>query len=233
MLPGISLSVYEIPLIIKNSDKGKAWTMEYVTAYFWQPQNNACSLLLQQAEERNGHQIVLACICEENANESGCLTEALRDWFYHEVLTGRGAPHKRLQVLSGKLPVIISKAEKNQKQKETPLCGILCIGRFFCIFARKSEIQMFNTRFGRAHTREILFSKKEVDIQLGVLESGVGILIGSDGLWKKADKQRSLECLMVQEISDDKGAERHLKEMCTQAQSEGAVNIAAVLLISK
>ena len=38
---------------------------------------------------------------------------------------------------------------------------------------------------------------------------------------------------MVQEISDDKGAERHLKEMCTQAQSEGAVNIAAVLLISK
>lgn len=233
MLPRISLSGYEFPPIIKNNDKGKAWTMEYVTAYFWQPLNNACSLLLQQAEERKGHQIVLACICEENANESGYLTEALRDWFYHEVLTGRGAPHKRLQVLSGKLSVIISKVEKSKKQKETPLCGILCIGRFFCVFVRDSEIQMFNSCFGRAHTRGILFSKKDVNIQLGVLESGVGILLAGAGLREKADKQRTLECLMVQEISDNNGAERHLKEMCTQAQAEGATNIAAVLLLSK
>ncbi|MBE5874385.1 MAG: hypothetical protein E7287_08260 [Lachnospiraceae bacterium] len=204
--------------------------MEYVTAYFWHPQSNACSLLLQQAEERRGYQIVLACICEESTSKTDYLIEALRDWLCHEVLTGQKNPQKRLRALAKRIPAIISRAERNKE--ETPLCGILCIDRYFCIFARECGIQIFNTCFGRAHAEEFLF-KKEINIQLGELESGVGILLSSSGLRDKTDKQRTLECLMVQEILDNSGAERHLKEMCTQAQSEGATNIAAVLLLSK
>lgn len=213
--------------------------MEYITAYFWQPKNNACSLLLQQAIYRTGQPVLFACICGESKQQKNnpaagvYLTECLREKFYQEVISRRGKPEKRIYLLGRRLLKTIARAETELKQKNISLCGILCIDNYFYVFSQNSEIWMHNTRFGRAHTERIIEGAETVNLQYGVLEKGVGILLGSNGLWKGTDAKRVQECLMVEEIRENAGAERHLKELCVEAQTKSVTDTAAVLLVSK
>ena len=210
--------------------------MDYVTAYFWQQKaRNASSLLLQQVKFKKGHSLVLACICED-ARGGGAgeyVTGYLRDWFYDRVLLKRWKPTERnVERLGHELARVIGKAETDLGRTDFPISGILCIDRLFVVFGRKSEILSQNTSFGRANIKSILGSGESLSMQCGILQEKVGILLGTQGFLKSMERHLVRECLMVEEISCKKQAEKHLRELCTEAVNGDVKDVAAVFLLS-
>lgn len=207
--------------------------MNFVTAYFWQPKtDNACALLLQKARHKQGYDAVLACVCE-NDSAGAYLTGQLRDFFRKRVLSGHGRmSEKRLRILGRKIEQMIDRAEREAGGGQRQFSGVLCIDRQFVMFGKESDILMQNTRFGRAHVKKALEGDSLLGLQYGVLQEGVGLLLGSRSLLQGVDMQHIRECLMVEEIAGKKQADRHLSELCGEAVRNGAKAPAAILLVS-
>lgn len=197
--------------------------MRFLTSYYWQQgQGNRTSLTLQQIRPKKGKDsLLLACVCD-----NGHFCARLVDWLHEEILanySARGgiawdAAQDRLRGIAADAQAAFSCA------------GILCLGPELLLFGQGGHrIYLLNQSFGGrgAHIGMLMGTdgssrpreatqrddgREAFQLRRGLMEDGVGILLGTEPFYEKLTEQMLLDCLGG-DIRDEKQASLRLREL--------------------
>ncbi len=186
------------------------------------------SIVLQQVRCGN-LPVFFAWVCGEKAAEDSAgayMTGRLLDWFYKKItgLCRRGswremkAAEKSLtgevEEIERELALWNAGKEDGEKGELTLAAGILCMGRSFLLYSKgQQRIYALNTRFLRPNLRLLSGESGQWQVKRGVLQSGIGILLGTESFYQGLTEEMVRECLEVGALSDELRVEKRLKEL--------------------
>lgn len=214
--------------------------MQYLAAHYWQSANeNPPSFLLQQVyHKKRKLPILITCMCEcekERVIGERIVTD-LADWFYEVALP--------LCVQKGELAIEgIGKSLKNCLKTEEEnlegvwLSGLFCVGRMLCFWGHgEANVRLLNTKKQASQIKELKIGDArgpEISLCSGMMEPGVGILLGTKDFYRGIPLKVMEECLDKKELVDLPCMERRLSELGNMAEANGGMNRLAVLLVTK
>ncbi len=235
--------------------------MEYLTAHYWQQEDEGTTLVLQHLMYRKEQlPMVFACVCRSQGDMGeGCFTKQLTDWFQWE---GRELLRRDkgevLEQTKKTFCQVFAKLEEQMTQYARTLgreyappsfCGILCVDKRFLLFHRgEQKIFLLNTRFERASCKELFGKERASSRELsgrgeallhgltaacGILEPKLGILLATEGFCDKLSKQQLCECLSSKELSSPQRLQKRLKELGDEAARQGAKGQGAILVVTQ
>ncbi len=214
--------------------------MQYLAAYYWQSANrNSSSLMLQQVyHKRRKLPVLMACVClnQTDKNNGKKMITRLTDWFYGKVLplcAGKG--EKGIAIIDKSLKSFLKKEETNLKGVQ--MSGVFCVGNFLCFWEQgEQNIRLLNLRMHDSQMKELQMEKSEeqrIVFQSGVMQPGVGILLGTHGFYAGIPANVLKDCLNIKELRDQGHVEKRLQELGELGEARGGVDISAVLLVTR
>ncbi len=232
--------------------------MEYVSAYFWQQEEEErTALVLQQLfYGRKKLPVLFACVCTSDkemeniyankgdvGNLAAYFNERLAAWFWQE---GRKRCVKRnganISLMENNLCITIQAIEREIREYamqklgrefwKMSFAGIIAVGEYFLSFGQgKCRICLLNTRFDRPNA-EWLWNGEELVIESGIMQRRIGLLLATEDFYKIPGEQQLQECLAVKELAWTKGLQRRLKELGERSEEKGGRQMGAVLMLT-
>lgn len=225
--------------------------MKFLTSYYWQGQENATSLTLQQIRlKRGGDSLLLACVCD-----SRDFCGHLVDWLHEEILRKYGRKGSmdwsvalmqlRRMAAERKMPDVKIARTESCIGTGFSCAGILCLGSEFLMFGQgEQRVYLLNQGFRGARIKKLMGTgepacqsdskkwgdgKEILEVHQGMMESGVGIVLATESFYAKLTEQMLLDCLGG-DIRNEKQASLHLKELGEFSRSLGGRNLGAVFM---
>lgn len=195
--------------------------MELLSSYYWQQSGrNVSSLVLLQACHRKKRiPVLLACVCE------GGMADVFSDWFYETGLhlCARGTMRGWNRAVKG-LEIFLA-----DLREEAEFVGILCAENRFVRFGQgRGEIFLLNTRNFRPNCRA--FEKERWETEQGFLQSGIGILLVTEGFAMQMRTSFVTERLDMRGLGEEIHMEQCLKEIGTEFEQKNGRNMGAILI---
>lgn len=212
--------------------------MKFLTSFYWQEQENAASLTLQQIRLKNDKAgLLLACVCD-----SRDFCSNLVDWFHEEILRNYG---KRGNIdwdmVFTKLRKMAAEEASSNMGTGLTCAGILCVGAEFVLFGQgEQRVYLLNRGFRGNHVKMLMGNDKSefqaedekvkvLELHQGIMEPDVSILLATTPFFTYLTQQMLSDCLGG-DIRDEKQASLHLKELGEFGRGRGEQNLGAVFI---
>lgn len=207
-----------------------------------EPSGSGALLILEKITRKKGKlPLVFACVLQ-NAPRSA--EDLWRRWFWERALPlcERGDAERCVERILAdfaghfaEYSGIFGAADEMSREPE----GIFSMAALFvmgneCFYAWRgaTDIRLLNDCFGRLHMRRLAPQSDELCCRRAVLESGVGVLLGSAAFFEYLPEPVLKECLAVQELRGQGRVERRLTEAAGEAKRRGAADFAVVMLVT-
>lgn len=173
------------------------------------------------AAERTGTDKESAYTEEDSAG--AYMTGRLLDWFYKKALglCKRGlwpkmkAAEKSLmgEIAEIEEELALWKAGKGGRGLDS-VTGILCVGSSFLLCSRGHQrTYAMNTRFLRPNLRLLTGESTSWQIRRGILQPGIGIVLGTESFYRGLTEEMVRECLEIEALSEVLRLEKRLQEL--------------------
>ncbi len=207
--------------------------MQYLASHYWQSADeHSVSLLLQQVyHKRKQLPVLMACVCtDEN------ITTKLVDWFWKiglplSVRKGEAGIEKVRKKLENYLK------RENISAEGVSLSGVFCVGNML-FFWRKGQmrIRLMNERNFHAQMTEVELgedAEKRMVFRSGVIQSGVGLLLGTSSFEEWIVGMNPAEYPDVRMLYERGHLEECLQKLGNAAVEKGGKNVGAILIVAR
>lgn len=199
------------------------------------PSGSGALLILEKTIRKRGKlPLVFACVLQ---NVPCSAQDMWRSWFRERALAlcERGGAEKCVDRVQADFAAYFTgyPAGSFREYGSSSLAALFVMGEE-CFYAWQGEtdIRLLNDCFGRLHMKSLAPQSEELCSRRARLEPGVGVLLGSAAFFDYLPEPVLKECLAVREIRGKDRAARRLAEAAWEAQSRGAEDFAAAMIVT-